>query len=271
MAENAPRPAAQTERPDPGVVLEYKLKAADALAADLKSIFEQSGGYDDARKRVAQFIEEYSAPMPSDRYHCDRLLFHGDGSDINNLMDCDTRAAWPAYFPTLPPLSEEKKAVHGLLAFLPWFVVGGQENTARRPGLFDELQKLCAAYLVERPTAPPREVLILREPAIGRQQDAARGRPAATEGGEQVEGDIPKLPRRCYLSLKTLLMEKAVSADKSMTAVQITRKAEGKTANPESFKRPLSALKKQGYTDSKKGADGGCWLTVKGIDLAKKL
>jgi len=75
--------------------------------------------------------------------------------------------------------------------------------------------------------------------------DAPDKKPPATGANQQGEGDaIPKLPQRCYLSLKAMLLENAVSADKSMTAVQIALKAEGKAANPVQ-KTPLDTQKER--------------------------
>jgi DNA-binding IscR family transcriptional regulator len=51
----------------------------------------------------------------------------------------------------------------------------------------------------------------------------------------------------------------------------IAKAAEGEEVSPESFKRPMSDLKRRGLVDTKDGRDGGCWLTSAGRKLAEQI
>lgn len=168
---------------DPQAVLEYKLRAADELAADLKLIFDKGGGYEDASARVGQFIAKYSAPWPSEHYHPNRLLYHGDGRDFKDLLFYDTGMAKTAYFPIRFASQVEEQAVHDLLILLPGFIVGALEKPSRRQTLLNGLRVACEAYLVERPVSPSRDLMIVRQPA-----NADAVPPKANGASEQGKG-----------------------------------------------------------------------------------
>jgi hypothetical protein len=80
---------------------------------------------------------------------------------------------------------------------------------------------------------------------------------------------IPKLSDRQYNILVAMLELKAFTAESRATTDGIAEKAEGPTASPEQFKRPVSGLRRRRLLDSKTGRDGGCWLTDKGRQLAE--
>lgn len=98
----------------------------------------------------------------------------------------------------------------------------------------------------------------------GIQQTQKIGSPQ-TISQEVVLGELQRL------ILITLLHLGAVNSDSRQTTPEIAVKAEGKTAEPDRFKRPLADLARKGLVSSKEGRGGGFWLTPSGILRADQI
>tara|TARA_Y100000593_G_scaffold69346_1_gene127380 strand:+ start:957 stop:1823 length:867 start_codon:yes stop_codon:yes gene_type:complete len=105
--------------------------------------------------------------------------------------------------------------------------------------------------------------------------DAAGLTGDATDDAEAVSDSqpdkIPTLSERKYLILQALLEMGATSADARQTTVAVVERTEGKAAEPVHFKTDIASLKGADFIDTKEGRGGGCWLTAKGRNLAKRL
>jgi hypothetical protein len=75
----------------------------------------------------------------------------------------------------------------------------------------------------------------------------------------------PTLSRRKGEILMALGDLQALSQASRKTTEEIANRAEGKGANPESYKKPLSQLVSAGLLESAQGRDGGYWLTETGL------
>jgi DNA-binding IscR family transcriptional regulator len=82
---------------------------------------------------------------------------------------------------------------------------------------------------------------------------------------------IPPLSQRQYEILQAMFQLRAVDASRRQNTAEIARKAEGKQAHTDNFKKPMAALKKLGYIATKVGRGGGCWLTPEGVGVARLL
>lgn len=80
-------------------------------------------------------------------------------------------------------------------------------------------------------------------------------------------GDWNALTDRQRNCMRALLEFRAVDADSRQDAGDIAVKAEGRGANVNGFKEPLSDLVLRGLAESKTGRKGGYWLTRYGHEL----
>jgi hypothetical protein len=80
-----------------------------------------------------------------------------------------------------------------------------------------------------------------------------------------------QLSERHYNILEALHRLKAFTCAALRTSAAIVREAEGKYANPESFKVPLKQLRYRGLVQTKPGRGGGTWLTPAGIALIRRV
>ena len=94
---------------------------------------------------------------------------------------------------------------------------------------------------------------------------------AKPDDGEGNGGDGSGLGERSLLVLKVLLNGKAFDSDHRMRTADIAKRAAGKTADPNQYKKVVADLKGRGYVDTKEGRTGGCWLTAAGRSRAEKL
>jgi hypothetical protein len=112
-------------------------------------------------------------------------------------------------------------------------------------------------------------VVLRRGADSGQELDAAAG------GEEQVPAGCPidpaVLSERQHNLLIAMLDLQALSIGKRQKTSDIVTAAEGKTADPDNYKDDMARLRSHGLTDSKKGPNGGCWLTPDGIAMATKL
>ena len=93
--------------------------------------------------------------------------------------------------------------------------------------------------------------------------------PVHLGNGQLVE--IPVLSPKAYLILQALLQLGAISSDKRQTTTETTKKAEGKSGDPSTYKKTVAALRDEGYLAIREGRGGGCWLTTSGKTIAEKL
>lgn len=82
--------------------------------------------------------------------------------------------------------------------------------------------------------------------------------------------DWNKLTDRQRDCLRVLAEARAFDVDSRLRADDIVVKAEGRGANVNGFKLPLSELVLRGLVTSKTGREGGYWLTAEGRSLAEK-
>ncbi len=100
--------------------------------------------------------------------------------------------------------------------------------------------------------------------------DAAQTVGAMLRGADAAVGDWNKLTDRQRDCLRALAEAKAFNADSRLRADDVAAKAEGRGANVNGFKQPLSDLVFRGLVESKTGREGGYWLTVEGQNLVAK-
>ena len=80
-------------------------------------------------------------------------------------------------------------------------------------------------------------------------------------------GDWNALTDRQRNCMRALLELRAFDADSRQRGQDIAVKAEGRDANVNGFKEPLSDLRGRGLVQSKTGSAGGYWLTCRGREL----
>lgn len=97
--------------------------------------------------------------------------------------------------------------------------------------------------------------------------DVARTVGAKFRSADVVVGDWNRLTDRQRDILRVLWEAKALNADSRMRADDIATKAEGRGANVNGFKQPLSDLVLRGLVASKMGREGGYWLTIDGRNV----
>lgn len=83
-------------------------------------------------------------------------------------------------------------------------------------------------------------------------------------------GNLDGPNRRQREILQAMLELEAFDGDSCRTIPEIAVKAEGTYAKAEAFKIPMSQLNKAGYVESRRGRDGGCWLTQVGRGFAEE-
>jgi hypothetical protein len=72
--------------------------------------------------------------------------------------------------------------------------------------------------------------------------------------------------------LRTLYDKKAFDRGRRLTTQQIADEVTYKEPTAiENYKVPISRLHHSGFVDTKGGRGGGCWLTAKGIEVAKRI
>jgi hypothetical protein len=88
--------------------------------------------------------------------------------------------------------------------------------------------------------------------------------PDRTEEGQR----LTDTPREI---LTALLWLNATSYERRETTTKIAETAAGKLATPESFKKPIAQLARDGYVATHSGRRGGVWLTEKGRAKAEEI
>ena len=83
---------------------------------------------------------------------------------------------------------------------------------------------------------------------------------------------VPTLSDKQYLILEWMLSNGSISSENRTNNKEISLGVDGNLASEQAFKVPLAELRKtHELIDSKTGRGGGCWLTPKGIAIAKML
>ena len=100
---------------------------------------------------------------------------------------------------------------------------------------------------------------------------AVRNQPCSEEFPELTHELNDQLSERHYNILEALHRLKAFTCAALQTTAAIVCEAEGKYANPESFKITLKQLRYRGLVQTKPGRGGGIWLTPEGIDLIHRV
>jgi hypothetical protein len=99
---------------------------------------------------------------------------------------------------------------------------------------------------------------------------AGRPAPPGDRSGDDRQ-EIPVLSQRQYGILEAMALLKAFNSAKRQTTEAIAERAEGPSANPDSFKTAMAELKRQQFVDTRSGRGGGCWLTADGREVANRL
>jgi hypothetical protein len=108
-------------------------------------------------------------------------------------------------------------------------------------------------------------------PSAGQSSRAVPNQPCSEDFPELTHELNDQLSERQYNILEALYRLKAFTCADLQTTAAIARNAEGKYANPESFKLPLKQLRYRGLVQTKPGRGGGIWLTPAGIALIQRV
>jgi len=166
------------------------------------------------------------------------------------------------------PLWEYGRVCRELLANEPWkYYIGPYDTWPECLG--DTRLSLPEDYRVAIRDGEGALMRLVAKLAI-ENDDAAQGIGAALRNAGFVADEWNRLTDRQRDCLHVLAEAKAFDVDSRLRADDIARKAEGRAANVDGFKVPLSELVIRGLIKSKVGREGGYWLTVEGRNLVAK-
>jgi len=94
--------------------------------------------------------------------------------------------------------------------------------------------------------------------------------PEPAQGEALGDQDVPINDRQQSI-LNAMLELKAFDSDSRCTTTKIAENAKGWKAKPESYKQPMTELRKLKLVNTKVGSHGGCWLSQKGRERAQRL
>ncbi len=91
----------------------------------------------------------------------------------------------------------------------------------------------------------------------------------ATRRQQQPQRLANELTDRQRTILQALRKLHAFDRENRKTTAEVARTAEGRYANPENFKKPVSGLSRRGLVETKRGGAGGVWLSIEGRRLVE--
>jgi hypothetical protein len=241
------------------------------------------------RQRMAAALRPLLSLLPLPGPNAEPAPFTGSFRQrlCNALLTAGEKMCAEGYAPAVTALAVRRDAHGFALGLLQRAARGDQEGVAQdlaklagisdaaRQEVWQELRSLADQLLegwldtrLALQQAPASALTASKE----QEQEVLRAPCDQSEAGQVEESDGPRfeLKDREKEVLRAMLILKATSKLKARPRLQVARKADPGSP-PSSYFKAIASLTKNGLAESKKGPNGGVWLTSEGVSAAKAL